>query len=140
MCTYVRTYLGQTRLKRNRPSRTDAFHLARPERNLERIIHRRIYLFVRITTERLIHGRNRLSWCAVARTYLFVRKYKSSLSLPCLRACVRTYVLTITISIRIIHGRADIILTLVEALKESRQKRLDVKHTQNTGPHFPNLL
>ena len=52
-------------------------------------------------------------------TYLFVRKYKSSLSLPCL-------------SVEgIIHGRADIhFLTLsLEAYKESRQKKiLVVKH------------
>ena len=40
----------------------------------------------------------------------------------CVRACVRTYVLTITISIRIIHGRADIILTL--SLVEAYNSRL----------------
>ena len=47
----------------------------------------------------------------LVRTYLFVRKYKSILSLPCL-------------SVEgIIHGRADIpLLTLsLEAYKESRQ-------------------
>ena len=93
--------------------RFEHLSLSRPQRNL--------------TGERLCFGRstNLVSLSRPGRNLINERRRRC-----CFERQKRIYVYVHRCCCfgRIIHGRANIILTLVEALKESRQKRLDVKH------------